>query len=98
MKSIYTFIMEFRGGTYISQVKSISLEESMEDWINKIEKERKQIYQLGLKSIEDIKEQLLGEDPYESPVLLNGLVNVWHFTVSTRNGFGYVNIVKTEKE
>jgi hypothetical protein len=51
MASIYTYIMEFRGGTYTTQVKSYDLETSIQDWTEKIYNERKQIDHLGLKTI-----------------------------------------------
>ncbi|KOF04478.1 hypothetical protein OB69_01405 [Roseivirga seohaensis subsp. aquiponti] len=98
MENIYTYIMEFRGGTYTTQVKSNNLEASIKDWTDRIHEEQKQIGQLGLKTIKEIKEQLLRKDSDEKPVILNGLVNVWYFTVSTKKGFGTVHIIKTEKE
>jgi hypothetical protein len=98
MKFTYTYILEFRGGTYTSQVQSETLETSIEKWIEKIREEREQIDQLGLKTIEEIMGQLLGETSDEKPVLLNGLLNVWYFTISTKKGFGTVHIIKTDKE
>lgn len=90
--------MEFRGGTYTTQVKSISLHDSMNEWIKKIKEELGQIDQIGTKTIEEIKEQLKNKDSDEKPFLLNGLKNVWYFTISTKQGFGTVHIIKTENK
>jgi hypothetical protein len=90
--------MEFRGGTYTTQVQSSNLDTSIKDWIEKIKEEREQIDQMGLKTIDEIKRELLSKDSVEKPVLLNGLENVWYFTISTKQGFGRIHIIKTEKK
>ncbi len=90
--------MEFRDGTYTTQVQAETHELSIGNWIEKIKEEQEQIDQLGIVTIEEIKEQLLNKNADEKPVLLNGLINVWYFTFSTKKGFGTVHIIKTEKE
>ncbi|MCT4665447.1 MAG: hypothetical protein N4A45_09470 [Flavobacteriales bacterium] len=97
MKSLFTFILEFRGGTYTTQVESINLHDSIDKWTVKIKEEQEQIYQIGTKTIEEIKEQIDSKESDKQPVLLNGLKNVWYFTISTKQGFGNVHIIKTEK-
>ncbi len=98
MKNTYTYIFEFFGGTYITQVISSSLEASMHDWVQKIHEEQKEIPHLGVKTLEEIKIQLLSKESDERPVLLNGLVNVWSLCVRTKKGVGMINVVKTVTE
>jgi hypothetical protein len=99
MNSLFTYICEFRGGTYTTQVQSSNLKSSIKDWIEKIKDEQEQIDQLGSKTIEEIQGQLLKKKKLdENPIILNGLVNVWYLSISTKQGFGSINIIKTEKK
>lgn len=98
MNSLFTFILSFRGGTYISQVESNHIDFSIKNWIEKLEEEQNQIQYFGPKTIEAIKKQMLNDEPNDSPTLLNGLLNVWCFTINTKQGFGIINVVKTEKK
>ena len=36
---LYTYIMEFRGGTYVTQVKANSIDCSVPKWLEQIERE-----------------------------------------------------------
>ena len=65
-KELYTYIMEFRGGTYITQVICDSLDDSLAAWLIQIEKEIKEIKHIGIKTINQIREQLInnGLTPY----------------------------------
>jgi len=91
-KELYTYILEFRGGTYITQVLSDSLDQSLFDWLVQIEKEIKEIKFLGLNTINQIREQLTNKE-INKPTLLTGLKNVWCLGISTKIGYLLVNIV-----
>lgn len=89
---LYTFIMNYLGGTYVSQVIAPDPESGMRFWIKK----------LNTKDIEGFsendKQKLIQEDfVNEEPVLLTGLDNVWHFLILTEKGTGFVYFVKTLK-
>jgi uncharacterized protein YacL (UPF0231 family) len=93
MEYTYTFIMDYLGGTYISQVKASSNREAIGKWlrdlkIEEIEKFTKEDQESLIKSgFED-----------EEPVLITGMKNVWNTNVRTRKGLGYVHFVKTASE
>ena len=91
-------MMEFRGGTYISQVESIDLESSLEMWACRIIEDIDEMKFLGVKTIEEIKDQLLQSNSTEVPVPLNGLKNIWCLGVSTQQGSGLIHIIKTESD
>lgn len=92
--ALYTYVMDFRGGTYISQVEAEDLHTSTPKWIEAISKQQNQILYLGTKGLEKLKEELADQNP----TLLDSLRNVWCLTAHLHSGFALINVVKTEKE
>lgn len=92
--ALYTFVMDFRGGTYISQVEAEDLHASIPAWIEAISKQQNQILHLGTKGLEKLKEELADQNP----TLLDSLQNVWCLTAHLHSGFALINVVKTEKK
>lgn len=92
MKSLFTYIFEFRGGTYTSQLQSSDLQSSIQDWFKKLQQKYREIEHLEPKTVEEIQNELIGEEP----IPLEGLVNTWSLGIDTIKGFGLVTIVKTE--
>nr|WP_299417086.1 hypothetical protein [uncultured Emticicia sp.] len=88
--NIYTFIMEFRGGTYINQVSANNIEESINVWSNQLD--ISQIAHFGQKA----KENLIKSISNEMVTELNSVKNVWFFCITINVGFLMVNIVKTD--
>lgn len=84
----YTFVMEFRGGTYISQVEAESLALAIEKWSNSVD--TKQIRHLGSIGKSTLIKKLQSEDP--TP--LQGLDDVWCLAASIKSGFTMINIIK----
>ena len=95
MEGTYTYILDFRGGTYVSQVKSKSLDESVNMWVKYLKKTEGTIQFLDRKSILEIEKQFQDEDN-RTPRPLDGLSNVWCLDILTKQGFGLINIIKTE--
>ena len=94
---LFTYILDFRGGTYISQVQSDSLENSLNVWILQIEKEVNEIKYLGHKTINQMKE-MQRNGGIEIPTKLIGLNNVWYNEISTSSGYLRINIVLTSND
>ena len=86
----FTYVVDFRGGTYISQVRAESIEKSMLSWAKALEV--KEIQYLG----EKVKEEIIRTVVDEEATPLTGLVNVWFFFVSTQSGPMYINVVQTD--
>lgn len=86
----FTFIMEFRGGTYCSQVEAKNVFLSISEWVTYLKSNLTRIKYMGDKTVCEIAKQ-----KNENPVLLDGLKNVWCICFSTRKGFVLVNIVQT---
>lgn len=89
---LFTFIMEFRGGTYINQVEADSLEDAILLWPASLTIQ--EIKHFGEKSREALKLKLADAD--ETPILLDGLTNCWCHAFSLPTGFALVNIVQTD--
>lgn len=88
--SLFTFIIDYKGGTYISQVEDeISLQNACNKWIEQLNPN--DIYGFGEKS-----KSLLKKDLSEAQIMaINGVDNVWCFISSIRKTLLLVNIVKT---
>lgn len=78
----FTFIVEFRGGTYCTQVEAKTINESVKKWVSKIKKEQSEIKHLGDKIIRELESDLKNID--NKPILLTGLKNVWCTSASTK--------------
>ncbi len=86
---MFTFILEFRGGTYVSQVHSTILTKAIIDWGKELQSI--DIKHLGLTG----KTEILSMLNKAEPIALDGLKNVWFLSLSIRQGFLSINIVKT---
>jgi len=91
----YTYIMEFRGGTYITQVAAINIADSVFKWIEQIEHEVVEIKHIGNKTILELK-QLYLNNLIDKPIRLNRLFNVWYLGVYCKVGTMQINIVNTK--
>ncbi|WP_175632510.1 hypothetical protein [Pedobacter ghigonis] len=67
----YTFIFEFKNGTYIKQLLSSNLHDATTEWINLLSPD--DIF--GMTDL--IRHQLKSELSNEHPVLIAGTDNVW---------------------
>ncbi len=82
--------MDYKGGTYISQINSTSLEIACIKWAKSLE--ISEIDKFGDKS----KEKLIEKMKSNSPVLLNGLLNDWCASFFLHKGTALINIVQTK--
>ena len=91
---LYTYIMDFRGGTYITQINAESIEKSIFSWIEQIELELSEIKFIGHGTINELK-LMFSSGLIEQPSKLNNLLNVWYLVIYCKVGALYINIVKT---
>jgi thymidine kinase len=90
----YSFIMDFRGGTYCSQVQANSIKSALREWLKLIRVQQDEIKFLTEKVIDEMKEKLVDVD--NAPVLLNGMTNFWTTLLLTRMGSVNLHIVLTK--
>lgn len=92
----FTFIVDYRGGTYVSQVTAPDVEAAVLAWAAQLEIEAIP----GLKPKHKTKlERQLAQDfaVDDRPVRLDGLDNAWFTSILVRNKCMYINIVQTER-
>ena len=87
---LYTFIMEYKGGTYISQVEAHNLYEARKIWAGELN--TSEIQYFGPKAKTQLIEQM--NDPENEPVELEGLTNVWCDGATINGSLALINIVK----
>ena len=82
--------MEFRGGTYIAQVKAASVEKAIRLWSNTINDTK--VAHFGVYSKLELQTKILNN----SVERVNETSNVWCTCTSLRTGFVNVYIIKTQ--
>jgi hypothetical protein len=87
----YTFIMNYAGGTYISQVRAPSETSACVKWAQRLEVS--QIQGLGPKGQESLIEQVK-DDP---PGPLDGTLNAWCTDAIIHGKFALINLVQTDR-
>jgi hypothetical protein len=90
--ALYTFIMEYAGGTYISQVKARSPKSACVKWAQNLDDS--QVEGLGLKG----KVSLIEQMKEEPPVAVAGVSNTWCSSALVRGGLALINLVLTEQD
>lgn len=86
--------MNFRSGTYCTQVLATDVNKSLIKWLLKIQQEKDEIKYLGDKIIEDLKKEI--EDEFNKPIELNNLKNIWYTRLQSKAGCFEINIIKTK--
>jgi hypothetical protein len=85
--SLYTIILEYGGGTYISQIHSESPETAVKKWSTTITDQNLVVW--GLERADLV---LLSND---KPLPLENCVNIWCLTGSARNHLILLNVIAT---
>ena len=93
---LYTVVMDYRSGTYISQVKARSVDTALRVWTEHLDISG--VAGLGRRR----KAELIGEikkqvSRREAPVPLDGVVNTWCASAATSGGLVIVNIIATAR-
>jgi hypothetical protein len=90
----FSYIAEFKGGTYCSQVEAKDLRESLQYWLDKMEEQKAEIRHFDERTLNEIAIFIKDED--HQPVMLRGLKNIWFMHLPAVTGAIHVNIVKTD--
>lgn len=87
MSDLYTFFMDYKGGTYVSQVEA-SFEDACKTWVEN----------LGFRHIDKSQRRALRlEISLEKPTPLKGLKNAWCVSAILENDLALVHFVKTDR-
>lgn len=92
--SLYTFIMDYKGGTYLSQVNTEnSLKDACFNWANQLKPS--EIVGFGEKTKVKLIEQIQDKEI----VPIKNLLNVWCLSFLIRNNLVLITVIQTvEKE
>jgi hypothetical protein len=85
---LFTFVLEFDGGTHVSQFRATSLVRAVEEYGSQLLRD-KAVAALPLRR--RLTEALSAEDP----VAIKGVRNVWCCSTSIGNKFALLNVVAT---
>ena len=88
--ALFTFILDYRGGTYVQQVESEAEMGAVEKWVRLVNLD--EIQGLTAKSRTLLTEGFLGQQP--TP--LSQQTNVWCLSARLRGSLALVHVVKTE--
>ena len=84
--------MEYRGGTYISQVKARSVKQALHLWAKALDVHP--IAGFGERRKQELTNELTA-DTSDSPVPLEGLTNAWCTSAAISSGLALINVVAT---
>jgi hypothetical protein len=90
----YTFIADYKGGTYVRQVSANSISEAFEKWAEKIIEQE----EIPLKNKTTFLNSLQDDLAETPPACLENTPNVWYFLADAGKGFLHVHVVKTLAE
>ena len=85
---LYTFILDYRGGTYVAQISAAHENEALSEWVS----------QLHSNNIADAVSQEVAvafEGEAEDLCQLQGLIGVWYACAGSGKGRAELNIVRT---
>lgn len=91
--ALYTFVMDFLGGTYMAQVRAASVRSACVKWARTVDV--RGIPGLGPTGKEALIANMLDRD--RRPVPIAGLRNAWCTSTLIRGRFALINIVRTEE-
>jgi hypothetical protein len=93
-KYLYTLFLDYRGGTYISQIKASSPLKALTSWADALD--YTQVQGIGskgkVKLKETIKERIVGP-----PTQVEGIKNTWCFSSVLHGHLVLIHITKTEE-
>jgi hypothetical protein len=87
--ALFTFILEYRGGTYASQVRAPSLRRAAAAWAAGLD--TNSIRGAGPAARRQLREEISADEP----VALAGLTGVWCYTALVRGHLALINVVET---
>jgi hypothetical protein len=87
--ALFTFVLDYAGGSYVSQVNATSWEHAPGVWAGKLEVG--EVQGIGPESLARLRASVKDETPVE----LAGLWCVWCFSIQVRGKLALVNYVHT---
>ena len=86
--ALFTFVLEFDGGTYISQFRALSAHRAVGEYAARMLRDK------GVATL-SMRRRLAAALSAETPVTIEGVRNVWCCSASIGKKFALLNIVAT---
>ena len=83
--------MDYKGGTYVSQVETLPGKTPCVEWAKKLEASK--IYSFG----ESSKQELIAKMKEEEPAAVDGLTNTWCVSAVIRGNLAMIHFVQTDE-
>ena len=92
--SLYTFILNYHGGTYVRQVRASSPSTAPRVWAKGLD--HRDVLGLGPKSKKQLIEDMTNPESKDNgPTLVRGMKNTWCCTTILRNELVLIHFVQT---
>lgn len=89
-KRLYTAVLDYKGGTFIAQVRAPSPGAALSKWVSEIKDEDLTEWGIGRGELANITKS-------EDVVPLDGPLNVWCVSGSVRGGLALINVIATDE-
>ena len=89
---IYTIILDWKGGTYIYQVRERSVDGAVQTWARELDTSPIAGFEPSL------REQLSSDLEHEAATPLEGLTNAWCNDAVLGDELALIHVVKTEQQ
>lgn len=90
---LFTFVTEFRGGTYVHQIRARSVGAAKLAWADQLVERRINMPYLGSTGAMRLQQRLRRGEVHEIPVA--GVTGVWFMHFQSNGGSLFVNVVRT---
>jgi len=91
IETLFTFVLDWKGGTYLSQVKAPTLKTAKRKWLTLIPLEIFGTHQV----LSELATQLATQIDEDEPVLLEGLESVWRTGFMVEEKLALVHVIAT---
>jgi len=88
---LYTFILDYQGGTYISQTAAASPDHAINNWANSFDASSIPGFS------PDMKVELIQASSEEKPTAIEGVENIWCISCSIKGRLLLIHFVQTEE-
>ncbi len=88
--SLYTIIFDYKGGTYISQLKALDENTALKKWANNI---HRQVKAITAKAIKSLNEEVTNGEL----IRIKTTRNVWITCVLVLKSFSVIHVIKTQE-
>ena len=94
--SLFTIVLDFKGGTYISQVIDDNVNSALQKWALNLDV--KAIKNIGEKIKDLIIQNIINNTEAALPIVLDGCINVWCTSMLVRGHLILVHIINTVQD